>query len=84
MNLVIIEDEKRAARRIEALLKEINPDLKVLSILSSVQEAKAWFDTNNLPDLIISDIQLGDGRAFEVLENVAGLPPVIFTTAYDE
>ena len=84
MNLVIIEDEKRAARRIEALLKEINPDLNVLSILHSVQEANAWFDKNTLPDLIISDIQLGDGRAFDILESISELPPVIFTTAYDE
>lgn len=84
MNLVIIEDEKRAARRIEALLKEINPDLNVLSILHSVHEAIAWFDKNTLPDFIISDIQLGDGRAFDILESISELPPVIFTTAYDE
>ena len=84
MNLVIIEDEKRAAKRIETLLKEINPDLKVKSILHSVQEANSWFANNALPDLIISDIQLGDGRAFEILEKIEELPLVVFTTAYDE
>lgn len=84
MNLVIIEDEKRAARRIEMLLGEINSDLHISKVLHSVEEAKSWFGQNALPDLIISDIQLGDGRAFEILENIVELPPVIFTTAYDE
>lgn len=84
MNVVIIEDEKRAARRIEVLLNEINSELSIVGVLHSIEEANAWFISNPLPDLIISDIQLGDGRAFEILESIRELPPVIFTTAYDE
>jgi DNA-binding LytR/AlgR family response regulator len=84
MRLVIIEDENRAAKRIEGLIKEINSDLAILKILRSVEESLQWFSVNPLPDLIISDIQLGDGRAFDVLEGMSEIPPVIFTTAYDE
>ena len=34
-------------------------------------------------DLILSDIQLGDGLSFESLRTVPQSIPVIFTTAYD-
>lgn len=34
-------------------------------------------------DLILSDIQLGDGLSFESLRTVPEVIPVIFTTAYD-
>lgn len=84
MNLVIIEDEKRAAKRILDLLKEIDIEINILCVLRSIKEANEWFELHSLPDLIISDIQLGDGKAFEILERLKDVPPVIFTTAYDE
>lgn len=84
MRVVIIEDEKRAAKQILSLLKEVDAKVDVISVLQSVQEASDWFASNSNPDLIISDIQLGDGKAFEILEKLEELPPVIFTTAYDE
>ena len=34
-------------------------------------------------NLILSDIQLGDGLSFESLRTVPEAIPVIFTTAYD-
>lgn len=84
MKVVVIEDEKRAAKQILSLLKEVDAKVDVISVLQSVQEASDWFASNKLPDLIISDIQLGDGKAFEILEKLVDIPPVIFTTAYDE
>ena len=84
MRVVIIEDEKRAAKQILSLLKEVDAKVDVISVLQSVQEASDWFASNSNPDLIISDIQLGDGKAFEILEKLEELPPVIFTTTYDE
>jgi DNA-binding LytR/AlgR family response regulator len=84
MKVIIIEDEARAAKRLKSLVQELKPDLEIAFILQSLKESKEWFEVNELPDLIISDIQLGDGRVFEVLETIEALPPVIFTTAYDE
>lgn len=84
MKVIIIEDEARAAKRLKGLVQELRPELEIALILQSLKESKEWFEKNELPDLIISDIQLGDGRIFEVLETIETLPPVIFTTAYDE
>jgi DNA-binding LytR/AlgR family response regulator len=84
MNAVLIEDEQRAMRNLFKLVNECNQELKVVAMLSSVAEAKTWFKQNEAPDVIISDIQLGDGKAFEIFDDLDRIPPVIFTTAYDE
>jgi len=82
MNVIIIEDEKPAARRLCRLLKELQVDVSVM--LHSVEESIAWFQSNVHPDLIFLDIQLSDGLSFEIFDAVAVKSAIIFTTAYDE
>jgi len=52
--------------------------------LRSVKESVAYFKTAPAPDMIFSDIQLGDGLSFEIFITVPMAVPVIFCTAYDE
>lgn len=80
--IVIVEDEKPAARRLERLL--IDLDYKVFKKLHSVEEAVEWFKDNSQIDLIFLDIQLSDGLSFEIFEDVYIEADLIFTTAYDE
>jgi len=82
MNVLIIEDEKPAARRLNRLLAEL--DVTVSTILHSVEESIAWFTVNKHPDLIFLDIQLSDGLSFEIFKKVDVKSAIIFTTAYDE
>ncbi|MCK0156982.1 LytTR family DNA-binding domain-containing protein [Cellulophaga sp. F20128] len=82
MNVLIIEDEKPAARRLHRLLAEL--DVTVSTMLHSVEESIAWFSANKHPDLIFLDIQLSDGLSFEIFEKVDVKSAIIFTTAYDE
>ncbi len=82
MNVIIIEDEKPAARRLSRLLAEL--DVKVSTMLHSVEESITWFNKNKHPDLIFLDIQLSDGLSFEIFEKVDVKSAIIFTTAYDE
>ena len=44
MNVIIIEDEKPAARRLNRLLEKQNITVNIM--LHSVAEAKQWFITN--------------------------------------
>ncbi|MFN2262199.1 MAG: LytR/AlgR family response regulator transcription factor [Psychroflexus sp.] len=81
-NIVIVEDEKPAARRLERLLKDLN--IGVLTQLNSVEAAIGWFKNNPEVDLIFLDIQLSDGLSFEIFEAVDIQSSIIFTTAYDE
>ena len=87
MNILIIEDEKPAARLLQRKVEKLG--FKVNFMLHSVEEAIAWFQSNPHPDLIFLDIQLSDGLSFEIFEyfdkvqqNIKSA--VIFTTAYDE
>ena len=82
MNVIIIEDEKPAARRLNRMLAELN--IEVQQMLHSVEESIDWFQNNEHPDLIFLDIQLSDGLSFEIFEEVTIKSAIIFTTAYDE
>lgn len=82
MKVLIIEDEKPAARRLSRLLSELN--VKVSTMLHSVEESISWFENNEHPDLIFLDIQLSDGLSFEIFDVVEVRSAIIFTTAYDE
>ncbi|WP_194767140.1 LytR/AlgR family response regulator transcription factor [Tamlana sp. I1] len=82
MNIIIIEDEKPSARRLQRMLQKL--DLKTEVMLHSVEESIQWFQNNAHPDLIFLDIQLSDGLSFEIFEAINIKSAIIFTTAYDE
>ncbi len=84
MKIVIIEDEKLTADDLEEIITNLLKDAYVVRKLYSVKEAIAWFRKNEHPDLIFSDIQLGDGLCFDIFKSQAISTPVIFCTAYDE
>ncbi len=81
--VLIIEDERIAADRLEKLVKEIRPDWRFLKRVDSIEDA-VMFLKENSPDLIFIDIQLSDGVSFEIFNQVNVDTPLIFTTAYNE
>jgi two-component system, LytTR family, response regulator LytT len=82
MNIIIIEDEKPAARLLERKIEKLG--YSITTLLHSVEESLLWFQNNSHPDLIFLDIQLSDGLSFEIFEKIDIKSAVIFTTAYDE
>ena len=82
MQVIIIEDEKPSARRLQRMLSSLDIEAEVM--LHSVEESIDWFQNNPHPDLIFLDIQLSDGLSFEIFESIDIESAVIFTTAYDE
>ncbi|MCB0475231.1 MAG: response regulator transcription factor [Flavobacteriaceae bacterium] len=82
MDVIIIEDEKPAARRLDRMLQKLG--IQATTMLNSVEESLQWFDRNPHPDLIFLDIQLSDGLSFEIFEHFDIQSAVIFTTAYDD
>ncbi len=81
-SFVIVEDEKRSARFLKKQLQERG--LLCLAVLASVEDALLWFSDNPHPDLVFSDIQLGDGLSFDIYDQVALNSKIIFTTAFDQ
>lgn len=84
MKIVIIEDEKLTAEDLAEVILKLQPDAQITMSLRSVKEAISYFENHASPDLIFSDIQLGDGLSFDIFKSVEVAAPIIFCTAYDE
>jgi DNA-binding LytR/AlgR family response regulator len=84
MNILIIEDEQNSALRLKRLIESIDGNYNVAGMVASNAEAKSFFALQHSIDLILSDIQLGDGLSFDSLRCAPAGIPVIFTTAYDQ
>lgn len=84
MNILIIEDENPAAKRLIKLIKEVLPEAFLYGNLDSIESSIDWLSSNPAPDLIFCDIQLADGLSFSIFENIEVNSPIIFTTAFDQ
>ncbi|TDE15599.1 LytR/AlgR family response regulator transcription factor [Dyadobacter psychrotolerans] len=84
MKIVIIEDEKWTAEDLADTIIQIEPHSQIVAVLQSVKESIAYFKDNAVPDVIFSDIQLGDGLSFEIFSAISITTPVIFCTAFDD
>ena len=84
MNVLIIEDEKPAAEKLQKALLACEPSIQVLTVLGSIQDTISWLEEHPAPEVIFMDIELSDGLSFKIFERTAINCPVIFTTAYDD
>ena len=83
MNVLILEDENRAANHLERLIHSVAPEMTVIAKIETVRESVAYLDKQPPVSLIFSDVQLADGLCFEIFRQVKIHCPIIFTTAYD-
>jgi len=84
MNVLIVEDEILAAERLEHLLLACKPDANVVETFDSIRDVVGFFSSKRKADLLLLDIQLADGKCFEIFNKINIDIPIIFTTAYDE
>lgn len=84
LKILIVEDEHLGIERLERHLFSIDPVIQIAGTADSVKSAVNWLKTNESPDLILMDIDLGDGQGFDIFHEVAVKSHVIFTTSYDE
>jgi len=79
---IIIDDEKNALDTIEILLSNQFNQISVCAKVKRIEEAVAAIE-NNRPDIVFLDIELKEGRGFEIAERTKDIPyQLIFTTAY--
>ena len=84
MQILIIEDEVRAASQLQHMLDACGFNYELLGIIDTVLDSVAWFQNNSDPELVFMDIQLADGLSFEIFQKVDVKSPIIFTTAFDQ
>ncbi len=85
MNALIIEDEQLASQRLEILLRQLDPAIRIVDTLRTVRDSVSYLASGDKQvDFLLLDIQLADGPAFDIFKQVQPAAPVIFTTAYDK
>ena len=84
MNVLIVEDEIKTAELLNELI-ESHPDYLVVSIQDSIETTVAYLEQNqDKIDLLFLDVQLADGKSFEIFNRIQLNIPIVFCTAYDE
>lgn len=81
MKTVIVDDERLARNELRRLLRA-HEDVEIVGEAADAHTAGALVERVR-PDLLLLDVQMPGGSGFELLEALADVPSVIFTTAYD-
>lgn len=84
MKILIVEDETVAYENLVEILKALDSTIDIAGNTESINQTILWLTNNSAPDLILMDIHLSDGNAFEIFNQMTVETPVIFITAYDE
>lgn len=81
---IIIEDEPNNEELLRTLLRTYCPEVQILGSVTTVKEGLKMVK-ELLPEIIFLDIELPDGKGFDLLDQIKELPvSPIFTTGYDE
>lgn len=83
MNILIVEDETLAYKKLQLLIEKLIPDYNIVGIARSINDAVNLIETNDI-DLGFFDIQIEDGLSFDIFDRAQIDFPVIFTTAFNE
>jgi len=85
INILIVDDEKRACRNLKNLLIEyVDPTLNIAGMAYSTKEAESKIAELS-PAAVFLDIEMPNENAFHFLDRIAPFDfEVIFVTAYDE
>lgn len=82
LRVVIVDDARLARHELQHLLSA-HPGVECVGLADDVPAARTLI-AQTQPDLVLLDIQLPSGSGFEVLDGLAPVPAVVFTTAYDQ
>ncbi|MEM9338622.1 MAG: LytTR family DNA-binding domain-containing protein [Bacteroidota bacterium] len=81
---ILIEDESYIRKGLKILIDSIDKEIVIVGECGTVKEAVTVVNACE-PDLVFMDINLPDGTAFDILEQLPSLLfKLIFVTAYDE
>ncbi len=79
---VIVEDERLAYEEMRRMMASLRPEYVLAGWADSVEQAAVMLSRGDVA-LILLDINLSDGTAFDIFRRMEIDIPVIFTTAYE-
>jgi two-component system LytT family response regulator len=82
MKAILIDDERLARQELRSLLAPYSE----IQIVGEANNAETAIESIKQlkPDVIFLDIQMPGKNGFDLLEEISGVPEVVFVTAYDE
>lgn len=80
---MIIEDEYFSSEELKYVLKNLRPKYNLVYLAEDVESSIAFL-SNNVVDLIFSDVQLSDGMCFNIFEKIRSTAPVIYISGYKQ
>ena len=84
MNILIIEDELVAQQALVRALTTNFDNISICGVLDSVDKSVSWLESTEIyPDVIFMDVELSDGKCFDIFDRVNITCPVIIVTAYN-
>lgn len=83
MKVLIIEDEREAARCLAEDLKKLRPQIEIVGTTSGIEESVRTINATQDLDIVFADVKIDDGMSFRVFEQVHTDAMIVFTTAYD-
>jgi two-component system LytT family response regulator len=81
LRVMLVDDEPPARRGLRRLLRDY-ADIEVVAEAGSVSEAQARASVLRL-DAIFLDVELTDGRGFDLVAQLQPVPAIVFVTAHD-
>ncbi len=84
LKALIIEDEAHAQANLTKQINSNFDNIEIIGTISSVRGAVEWFNCeDNHADIIFMDVELSDGRCFDIFDLTQVKGSVIITTAFD-
>lgn len=81
LRVMLVDDEPPARRGLRRLLRA-HADIEVVAEAGTVSEAQALASALR-PDAIFLDVELTDGRGFDLVAQLLPMPAIVFVTAHD-
>ena len=84
MRVLIVEDELIAQQALVRALTTNFQDIEICGALDSVDKCVSWLtNTESYPDVIFMDVELSDGKCFDIFKQIKIKCPVVIVTAYN-
>lgn len=84
MNVIIVDDEPKNIKVLQKLIESYCPGLHIIAQASDIREAENAI-RNQKPDLLLLDIEMPRGNAFDLLDKIMPVDfEIIFITAFNE
>ena len=83
MKAIIVEDEKNSRELLRSAIENFTDGVEVIGEADNVNNAVALINKLK-PDVLFLDIELPDGKGFDIIDRLDENYKVIFVTAYDD